>query len=150
MIRGLHSADPNVCSPIKTTSELWACLQNPPSWIYRIVDRHPRSNFVIKNEKNDCHISDEAKVASKPRLDRNSVPRTLVCHDMKNGYLEDKYISSVNIGNGYCFYRWSQIDIFVYFSHHFITVPPIAWINAAHRNGVKICGKTCTSPLKFR
>lgn len=48
------------------------------------------------------------------------------------------------LGNGYTFYNWSQIDIFVYFSHHFITVPPLSWINAAHSNGVKIFGTLIT------
>lgn len=42
--------------------------------------------------------------------------------------------------DGYSFYNWSQIDYFVYFSHHLITIPPLAWINIAHQNGVKILG----------
>lgn len=48
------------------------------------------------------------------------------------------------LGNGYTFYNWSQIDIFVYFSHHLITIPPLSWINIAHRNGVKIFGTFIT------
>lgn len=32
-------------------------------------------------------------------------------------------------------------DIFVYFSHYFITVPPPCWVHAAHIHGVPILGK---------
>ena len=72
--------------------------------------------------------------------------KTLVCHDMKGGYLEDKF------NNGcfdlseepYTFIHWSLIDTFVYFSHHFITIPPLGWIEAGHKNGVKILGTIIT------
>lgn len=42
------------------------------------------------------------------------------------------------------FYNWYAIDTFVYFSHHFITVPPYGWIRAAHKHGVKILGTLIT------
>ena len=72
--------------------------------------------------------------------------KALVCHDMKGGYLEDKF------NNGcfdlseepYTFIHWSLIDTFVYFSHHFITIPPLGWIEAGHKNGVKILGTIIT------
>ena len=70
------------------------------------------------------------------------VPKTLVCHDMKGGYLEDRFTNGANnlLSEPYVFTHWSKIDIFVYFSHHFITIPPIGWIEAAHKNGVQILG----------
>ena len=40
----------------------------------------------------------------------------------------------------YRFFRWHLIDIFVYFSHEFITIPPLVWIDCAHKNGVQILG----------
>ncbi|CAK5106010.1 unnamed protein product [Meloidogyne enterolobii] len=40
----------------------------------------------------------------------------------------------------YSFFHWWYIDIFVYFSHHFVTVPPDVWILAAHQHGVLILG----------
>ena len=65
---------------------------------------------------------------------------------MKGGYLEDRF------NNGcfdlseepYTFVYWSLIDSFVYFSHHFITIPPLGWIEAGHKNGVKILGTIIT------
>ncbi|KIY45738.1 hypothetical protein FISHEDRAFT_66793 [Fistulina hepatica ATCC 64428] len=40
----------------------------------------------------------------------------------------------------YTFNFWSLCENFVYFSHHRVTIPPPGWVNAAHRQGVKILG----------
>ncbi|KAJ7983052.1 glycoside hydrolase family 85 protein [Mycena polygramma] len=60
--------------------------------------------------------------------------KLLVCHDYKGGYTESPF------SLGYTFNFWSAADIFVYFSHHRVTVPPPGWITAAHRQGVKMLG----------
>lgn len=44
----------------------------------------------------------------------------------------------------YTLRHWELVDIFVYFSHHRITIPPPCWTNAAHRNGVKVLGTFIT------
>eukprot|EP01084_Bolivina_argentea_P054794 100472_1 len=78
---------------------------------------------------------------------------TLICHDMAGGYHNDSYVFGNHIYknhenelpfeyfiDGY----WSLIDIFVYFSHDFITIPPIQWIEQCHENNVLILGTLIT------
>ncbi|KAL6038025.1 hypothetical protein STEG23_019366 [Scotinomys teguina] len=71
-------------------------------------------------------------------------PRTLLCHDMMGGYLEDRFIQGSEVQTPYAFYHWQYIDIFVYFSHHTVTIPPVCWTNAAHRHGVCVLGTFIT------
>ncbi|VDO17750.1 unnamed protein product, partial [Brugia timori] len=44
----------------------------------------------------------------------------------------------------FIFFHWWYIDIFVYFSHHFVTIPPLGWINQAHMHGVIYLGTVIT------
>ena len=62
------------------------------------------------------------------------------------GYLEDKFTKGCYDldQEPYTFIHWSKIDTFIYFSHHFITIPPIGWIEAGHKNGVSILGTIIT------
>lgn len=41
-------------------------------------------------------------------------------------------------------YHWQLIDIFVYFSHYFVTIPPPCWTNSAHTHGVPVLGTLIT------
>ncbi|KAI0311227.1 glycosyl hydrolase family 85-domain-containing protein [Amylostereum chailletii] len=102
---------------------------------------------------NSAHISDEKPffdtladldardttkawtvLAYSPRRRRETRGRLLVCHDFKGGYSEDPSTRS------YTFNFWPFCDVFVYFSHHRVTVPPAGWTTAAHRQGVKMLG----------
>ncbi|XP_061471811.1 cytosolic endo-beta-N-acetylglucosaminidase isoform X2 [Rhineura floridana] len=89
------------------------------------------------------NVSTELLAKRQPSLNSRR-PRTLVCHDMKGGYLEDRFIQGALVRNPYVFYHWRYIDIFVYFSHHTVTIPPVVWTNAAHRNGVLMLGTFIT------
>nr|XP_012308990.1 cytosolic endo-beta-N-acetylglucosaminidase [Aotus nancymaae] len=71
-------------------------------------------------------------------------PRTLLCHDMMGGYLDDRFIQGSAAQTPYAFYHWQCVDIFVYFSHHAVTIPPVGWTNAAHRQGVCVLGTFIT------
>ncbi|XP_010543918.1 PREDICTED: cytosolic endo-beta-N-acetylglucosaminidase 1 [Tarenaya hassleriana] len=82
-------------------------------------------------------------------LRRNSVdlpdrPRILVCHDMKGGYVNDKWVQGCENDGGFAIWHWYLMDIFVYFSHSLVTLPPPCWVNTAHRHGVKVLGTFIT------
>ena len=50
--------------------------------------------------------------------------RSLVCHDMMGGYLEDRFLAGCEgAGAEYTFRHWALVDVWVYFSHHFVTIP---------------------------
>jgi len=79
--------------------------------------------------------------ASKPLENR---PRLLVCHDMKGGYVDDKWVQGNENSEAYAIWHWHLIDIFVYFSHNLVTLPPPCWTNTAHRHGVQVLGTFIT------
>lgn len=80
------------------------------------------------------------KLPEPPDVEHRQRPQMLVCHDMRNNYLDDRYFQGSNDSDDYTFYHWNLIDTFIYFSHHFVTIPPESWTNAAHENNVRMLG----------
>ncbi|CAL8270505.1 unnamed protein product [Lota lota] len=70
--------------------------------------------------------------------------RTLVSHDMMGGYLDDRFIQGTESEAPYAFYHWQYIDIFNYFTHNLVTIPPAVWSNVAHKHGVIVIGTFIT------
>lgn len=124
--------------PIKSVEEVlsWKPLYGPPS----VIHLHDRANYSISGKDYKCH---ESFISSK-RLHNQGLPKTLICHDMQGGYKNDRFVNGTKTSNEYMFYNWSVVDTFVYFSHNFITIPPIGWINVAHKHGVKVLGTIIT------
>lgn len=74
-------------------------------------------------------------------------PKTLICHDMMGGYLPEECTDGCEVIDEikpYIVTHWWYIDIFAYFSHRFITIPPVGWINQAHDHGVLVLGTFIT------
>ena len=65
--------------------------------------------------------------------------RVLVCHDMEGGYRDDAAPQGGANPDAYALWHWHLVDVFVYFSHYLVTLPPPCWTNAAHLHGVKVC-----------
>lgn len=63
----------------------------------------------------------------------------LLCHDMKGGYCDDADAEYRSV-----FTSWNKIDMFCYFSHHFIAVPPRVWIDDCARNKTLCLGTIAT------
>lgn len=106
------------CKPISSLDELF-------SWSKEIQDASSRKYNLRK--------------LRQTKVDPTK-SQMIVCHDMRNNYLCDRYFQGFNDARDYTFYHWNLIDIFIYFSHHFITIPPESWINAAHENNVRMLG----------
>uniref|UniRef100_A0A8C9T9V6 Cytosolic endo-beta-N-acetylglucosaminidase n=1 Tax=Scleropages formosus TaxID=113540 RepID=A0A8C9T9V6_SCLFO len=161
-----------------------ACLDEPATRVHEVV-RYESSSLTAKHydpatgqpvssglrsleelrswQRSEANPFD---VASVPPVDRQPPlatcdRRTLVCHDMMGGYLEDRYvgctmwvmairfsfflfIQGTEVEMPYVFYHWEYIDIFNYFSHNMVTIPPAAWTNAAHKHGVVVLGTFIT------
>lgn len=73
-------------------------------------------------------------------------PKLLVCHDYQGGYVEDSWPKRCggNMAAAYRLSYWRHVDVFVYFSHHLVTIPPVGWTEAAHLHGVKVLGTFIT------
>ena len=71
-------------------------------------------------------------------------PKVLLCHDMAGGYHQDRFVQGVFEAPSYRFQFWNLVDIFVYFSHTCVTLPPVVWVSAAHREGVRVLGNIIT------
>ncbi|XP_048446369.1 cytosolic endo-beta-N-acetylglucosaminidase 1 isoform X2 [Pyrus x bretschneideri] len=82
--------------------------------------------------------------SGSPSLSLPDRPRVIVCHDMAGGYGDDKWIQGGTNPNAYAIWHWYLIDIFIYFSHSLVTLPPPCWTNTAHRHGVKVLGTFIT------
>ncbi|GAB6020425.1 hypothetical protein CHUAL_003120 [Chamberlinius hualienensis] len=92
----------------------------------------------------NSHLITASIPLGKRNVHSANQPRTLICHDMKGGYLEDRFVQGGTDADSYRFFHWSHVDIYVYFSHSFLTIPPPGWIDSAHLHGVPVLGTLIT------
>ena len=128
--------------PVKTLNALWNWLpSNDTSSLLPLVRRSRNVYRLTTSEMDNGKVFDFKKIPNQEQR-----PKVMLCHDMKGGYIEDRLDEGCYdlTEEPYRFIHWSLIDTFVYFSHHLITIPPVGWIQAAHKNGVEILGTIIT------
>ncbi len=76
----------------------------------------------------------------------NSNRKVMITHDMMNGYKEDNFLTVQTPDKGflYRFNHFMCVDIFNYFAHHYISIPPISYIKVAHSLGSQVLGTFIT------
>ena len=79
-----------ICCPIERFSTL--LNYEIPLWACNVEPLVPRSDYAYRNSGREIYTKynpDEIGIEPKP-VKCFELPKTLVCHDMKGGYLEDK------------------------------------------------------------
>ena len=99
---------------------------------------------------------DPVQQANTPLLERpvgrahdQSGPCTelLLCHDYNGGYHDYESVRPhPSKDERYSCHYLQFVNIFVYFSHKLVCVPPPTWTNTLHRNGVKVLGTFIIEP----
>jgi hypothetical protein len=82
-------------------------------------------------------------------VDANKSPaaRIMICHDFSGAYhpYESNFRSVVEDRSFTLDYA-QHVDTFIYFSHRLVTIPPPAWTNTLHRNGILSLGTFIIEP----
>ncbi|KAI9103218.1 glycosyl hydrolase family 85-domain-containing protein [Phlyctochytrium arcticum] len=104
----------------------------------------PRPSSLATARSTDGEGRDESKTIGKGK---GKIP-LILCHDMGGGYNEDKYPQGTrginSLSCAWTLQYWQYVDIFIYFTHYRITIPPPGWTNVAHRNGSLVLGTFIT------
>ena len=70
------------------------------------------------------------------------IPHLLHCHDYRNGYSSacDDHPQPLLSPSSYAFAHFAHVDLFIYFTHHLITIPPPSLTSACHKENIPCLG----------
>lgn len=123
--------------------------QPAPPISYPITTLAALASRAYLSEAGNFHLPFN-RASSSPRA--TPIPprrRILACHDFRGGYRDDAAPQGGHDPGAYALWHWHLIDVFVYFSHYLVTLPPPCWVNAAHLHGVKVCAPPPQSPASW-
>ncbi|KAL8952652.1 MAG: hypothetical protein Q9222_001458 [Ikaeria aurantiellina] len=87
------------------------------------------------------------RAADRVHDESGSKSKVLLCHDYRGGYHDYESVRPNPLSTDMYTCDYLQfVDSFVYFSHKLVCVPPPAWVNLLHRNGVKVLGTFLVEP----
>jgi endo-beta-N-acetylglucosaminidase D len=85
--------------------------------------------------------------ASKEESTGKQSANVLLCHDYSGNYHDYECSQGAGVEEESYSCEYLQfVEIFVYFSHKLVCIPPPAWTNTLHRNGVKVLGTFLVEP----
>ncbi|KAI9815696.1 MAG: hypothetical protein M1827_002092 [Pycnora praestabilis] len=106
-------------------------------WTPESVDSVQRANIPLMR-RSTCGVHQHQN--QHPEAENPTAP-LMLCHDYKGGYHPYESAQGIDLKQEeYCCEYMQYIDSFIYFSHKLVSIPPPAWTNALHRNGVKTLG----------
>lgn len=117
------------------SSQRFSSLDEVEKW-YNTKNRSPLDDLRIPRES----LSHYNRFR-----DNNDEIKVLVCHDFKGNYQEGEDENPLGYfphssGQHYFIQFPSLVDLFIFFSHYKIAVPPVSWINSLHRQGIPVLG----------
>jgi mannosyl-glycoprotein endo-beta-N-acetylglucosaminidase len=90
------------------------------------------------------HVS-RSRVPFRFAADASTCARLVVAHDLAGNYAEDADFKGSASRNAYTMHDgWRVATDFVYFAHHLVAVPPVGWIECAHRVNARCLGTLIT------
>lgn len=100
------SEDLLTCRPLENYDAILTFLENPPPWRTLCEELRPHSKYSVSNMDNlkgyqfsdimlgtvsdYCHFEPDSEDPGRDDGTEKMRPKTLVCHDMANGYHDDR------------------------------------------------------------
>jgi endo-beta-N-acetylglucosaminidase D len=102
--------------------------------------------------EDDC---DSFQRANTPRIrtedrgtnDSLDKANVLLIHDYSGNYHDYESVQATGVDTELYSCEYLQfVDVFIYFSHKLVCIPPPTWTNTLHRNGVEVLGTLLVEP----
>ena len=108
----------------------------------------PNENWVEPRNRSRTPLSPRVEQFGE-RFDppASSALKVLYAPDGMNNF--GNYIEPRTKFNHYTFTQWSGIDVLNWFSSGAVSIPSRPWVEAAHRNGVKVLGTIFFAPVVY-